>query len=232
MERFRITINGSKFLDWVQVVRLYKHRFKTAEAFLIRFDNLYRHYPGATDLIREQWNQLEPMSVAEIFEFTEKNKRSPNTQRLFFQVVGPQAIFNELANKNRLDARGVDIKFQERDGSTTLKHEIYELWHVADPRLPGEEAGVIVCRDTTTEKTHYLYCSHDGPHMGSNGKGANALAAIASLCYSPYKPSDIAEIHRQGEQYVFIPKKPTCQIHEELVPLDEKTYWSKIKFQS
>lgn len=222
-----IRMGGSAPMPWMFAVRLYKWRFRTPEALIKGFPQAFEKVPAVGELIIQEWDRIEPMSIADLFE----NNFGDNTRRLMFQIVGPEAIFDQFRSKKMLGKATVDVKFvNPNTGQVELKPSSYELHLIEDQRFPGGRSGVIICWDTTTNKKHYLYCFADGEHISKK----DPLAAMASLCYSPVNPSKLEAIYRQGEVYFFViaDKGKNVELLPEAVPLTKDQYWKLIQYQS
>lgn len=204
-----------------KLIKLMKHRFRTAEAFVAASEIVFRSKPHLKDIVIEQWANIEPLSIEELFN--PAVKYTDASARVYFQTVGPRAIFTELRNKKMINR----AEFTSTHPTQGKFQNVYELYTISDDRLPNSRAAVLLCYCPSTGVDHYLYVNPTGPHIDN----ADALEALASICYCPYDPSGVVEINRQGEVYYFTVRQGTRRLQTS-VPMTKSDYLKKIKYES
>lgn len=214
------------FIDCVpftvdKLIKLMKHRFRTAEAFVAASEIVFRSRPTLKDMVIELWQEIEPLSIEELFN--PATPYSDASARVHFQTVGPRAIFTELRKKRMINR----AEFTSTHPTEGPFQNVYELYTIEDERLPSNRAAVLLCYCPSTGADHYLYVNPTGTHIDN----ADALEALASICYCPYDPSGVVEINRQGEVYYFTVKNGTKRLQTS-VPMTKSDYLKKIKYES
>ena len=122
-----------------RLIMLFKHRFRTPEAFVNRFAALFDAKPGLAEIVLSNWDNIQPLSIQELF--APAKPFSDNAKRLYFQTIGPKAIFDELRGKKMISHE----QFTSKHPTLGDFDNVYELYTIEDQRLPNGRAAVLTC---------------------------------------------------------------------------------------